>query len=274
MNIPPMCEVKDFTTITNELVATYKTIKPDYVRNESDTIMPVIEAFAYREMLLRNQFNLQIKNSFWQTAEDENLTFIASFFGLSRLEFHYFEDDIELIRYETDTDLRDRIKLSFEGQNTAGSANSYKYHTFKVSETIKDVAVYSDVLGTVTVVIGAYDGISDGVRLEVETLLRSDKIKPLCDVVNVIKATQTTKNITANIKIVSGADTVSTLANSKKKLEDRVRTLKIGETLTVSMVISNLLVENVLDVELVGFVPYITLKNELIKVENVTLTTL
>lgn len=274
MNIPPMCEVKDFTTITDELVASYKAIVPTYVRNESDMIMPIIEAFAYREMLLRNQFNLQIKNSFWQTAENENLSFIANFFGISRLEFHYFEDDVEIVRYETDIDLRERIVLSFEGQNTAGSVNSYKYHTFKVSETIKDVAVYSDVLGTVTVVIGANDGISDDVRLAVETLLKSDTLKPLCEVVRVIKATQVIRNITANIKIASGADMVSTLENSKKRLEERVRKIRIGETLTLSMVMSNLLVEDVLDVEVVGFVPYITLKNEITKVENVELTIL
>lgn len=85
MIIPPMCEVKTFAEIVMELVSTYQLIVPGYVQNESDEVMPVLEAFAYRELLLRTHFNAQITGSFWQTATNEDLDFIAEFFGITRL---------------------------------------------------------------------------------------------------------------------------------------------------------------------------------------------
>lgn len=85
MIIPPMCEVKTFPEIVAELLSTYQLIVPGYIQNESDEVMPVLEAFAYRELLLRTHFNAQITGSFWQTATNEDLDFIAAFFGITRL---------------------------------------------------------------------------------------------------------------------------------------------------------------------------------------------
>lgn len=85
MIIPPMCEVKTFDQIVSELVGTYQMIVPGYTPNESDEVMSVLEAFAYRELLLRTHFNAQITGSFWQTATNEDLDFIAAFFGITRL---------------------------------------------------------------------------------------------------------------------------------------------------------------------------------------------
>lgn len=85
MIIPPMCEVKTFPEIVAELVSTYQLIVPGYIQNESDEVMPVLEAFAYRELLLRTHFNAQITGSFWQTATGTDLEFIAAFFDIHRL---------------------------------------------------------------------------------------------------------------------------------------------------------------------------------------------
>lgn len=84
MLIPPMCEVKTFAQIVAELVAIHQIRIPTYVPNESDETMPILETFAYREMLLRNHFNAQIAGSFWQTATGDDLDFVASFFGVFR----------------------------------------------------------------------------------------------------------------------------------------------------------------------------------------------
>ncbi|MDD3770476.1 MAG: baseplate J/gp47 family protein [Sulfuricurvum sp.] len=85
MLIPPMCEIKTFDQIVAELVEIYRRFVPNYIANESDDVMPVLESFAYRELMLRNFFNAQIAGSFWQTATGENLDFIANFFGVERL---------------------------------------------------------------------------------------------------------------------------------------------------------------------------------------------
>ncbi len=86
MTLPPMCEEKTFDEISSELVGIYQTYDPSYIPNESDTVMPALEAFAYRELLLRTHFNAQIAASFWQTATGENLDFIAAFFHIERLK--------------------------------------------------------------------------------------------------------------------------------------------------------------------------------------------
>lgn len=86
MLIPPMCEIKTFDQIVAELVALYQITVPNYVPNESDDTMPVLETFAYREMMLRNFFNAQIIGSFWQSATGTNLDFVAAFFDVYRLK--------------------------------------------------------------------------------------------------------------------------------------------------------------------------------------------
>ncbi len=86
MLIPPMCEVKTFEQIVAELVAIHQMRVPGYVPNESDDVMPVLETFAYREMMLRNFFNAQIIGSFWQSATGTNLDFVAAFFDVYRLQ--------------------------------------------------------------------------------------------------------------------------------------------------------------------------------------------
>jgi len=84
MTIPPMCEVKTFSTISSELVEIYKTYDVDYEPNESDEVMPVLETFAYRELQLRTHVNDLVRQSFWQTATGNNLDFHAAEFFIKR----------------------------------------------------------------------------------------------------------------------------------------------------------------------------------------------
>lgn len=84
MTIPPMCEVKTFPTIVSELVAIHQQYKPDYVPNESDETMPVLETFGYRELQLRTYINDLVRQSFWQTATGKNLDFLAAEFFIER----------------------------------------------------------------------------------------------------------------------------------------------------------------------------------------------
>ncbi len=84
MTIPPMCEEKSFDDISSELVTIYKQYDASYVKNESDEIMPILETFAYRELMLRTHINNLVRQSFWQTATGENLDFLAAEFFIGR----------------------------------------------------------------------------------------------------------------------------------------------------------------------------------------------
>lgn len=137
MLIPPMCEVKTFEQIVAELVAVYQIRVPDYVPNESDEIMPSIEAYAYREMLLRNHFNAQIAGSFWQTATGADLDFVAAFFGVVRLP---------------------GAKPTATVKFTLSTVLAYDYVLDSGLEIVNDDGSMSLLLGAVTIPIGSIEG--------------------------------------------------------------------------------------------------------------------
>lgn len=77
---------KTFDEIVNEYIAIHQTFNPDYVPNESDDILPTLQTFAYRELLLRTEMNIGWKKSYWMSATGEDLDWCALFFfGLKRL---------------------------------------------------------------------------------------------------------------------------------------------------------------------------------------------
>lgn len=76
---------KTFDEIVSEYIAIHQKFKPDYVPNESDDILPTLQTFAYRELLLRTEMNVGWMNSYWMTATDAALDFCAEYFGLKRL---------------------------------------------------------------------------------------------------------------------------------------------------------------------------------------------
>jgi phage-related baseplate assembly protein len=84
MTVPPMCTELTFDEISSELVAIYQTYDTEYVANESDEVMPVLETVAYRELQLRTYVNDLVRQSFWQTATGDYLDFHASEFFITR----------------------------------------------------------------------------------------------------------------------------------------------------------------------------------------------
>lgn len=261
MVIPPMCEVKSYETIKAEIVAIYQMFVPTYIQNESDTIMPVLEAFSYREMMLRNLFNAQITGSFWQTATGENLDFIAQFFGIERLIVSIATDTMEQVN-EDDEALRKRIKLAFEGQTTAGSANSYKIHALNSDGRIDDVNVFSSNPGEVNVIIYSLSGVDSAMLSNVILALNADTVRPITDKVVVEPAAIVNYDVVAAIQLADYADSTTTLSEANTRLHDRLLAVKIGESVTISSIISALSVEGVVDVTVVSPVSNITVARD------------
>ncbi|MDD2267017.1 baseplate J/gp47 family protein [Sulfuricurvum sp.] len=332
MIIPPMCEIKTFETIKENMVTIYQGIVPEYVPNESDTIMPVLEAFAYRELLLRTHFNAQIAGSFWQSATAENLDFIAAFFWITRLPgskptatvkftintvlgYDYvLESGLEMINNdgstsillgtvtiptgslevsgtaelqiysassdalisatmvpkaylssveqttafsngsnpESDSELRERIALAFEDQTTAGSINSYKAWAIRADERIDDVSVSSAVPGYVDVLLHSIVGVDAAMITRVEDTLSADRVRPLTDSVFVAAATVVNFNVNAVLILDPLADAPSTLSAAESRLRERLNSIRIGHSVTLSMIISALSVDGVIDVQLIA----------------------
>lgn len=332
MLIPPMCEVKTYDQIKAEMVETYKGVMPFYEPNESDDVMPVLEAFAYRELMLRTFFNTQVANSFWQTATDKYLDFIAAFFdvfrligekptasatftinttlgydyvldagaellnndgsisilistvtiptgsieasGIIELQIEtaqssaavssimiprpYLKSVIQTTTFsggsdtETDDEMRERIKLSFEEVTTAGSVSSYRAYALKADERIDDVAVLSPTPGVVDVILHSLSTVDAAMISRAYTALSADKARPLCDTVQVRAATVTSYTVNAVLTLDPLSDPASTLEAARIRLKERVDSILIGQSITTSSMIAALSVDGVDDVTLIA----------------------
>jgi len=332
MLIPPMCVVKSYDEIKAEMVATYQTVVPFYIPNESDDVMSVLEAFAYRELMLRTFFNTQVANSFWQTAMGEYLDFIAQFFdvfrligekptasatftintilgydyvldagaellnndgsisilistitiptgsieasGIIELQIEtaqssaavssimiprpYLKSVIQTTTFsggsdtETDDEMRERIKLSFEEVTTAGSVSSYRAYALKADERIDDVAVLSPTPGVVDVILHSLSTVDAAMISRAYTALSADKARPLCDTVQVRAATVTSYTVNAVLTLDPLSDPASTLEAARLRLKERVDSILIGQSITTSSMIAALSVDGVDDVTLIA----------------------
>lgn len=92
---------------------------------------------------------------------------------------------------ETDDALRDRIKLAPSQFSTAGSVDSYVFHSKTASATIIDVGVTNPAPGVVNVYPMILGGGTTPAEIlqDVEDALTSERVRPLTDTVNVLSPT-------------------------------------------------------------------------------------
>jgi len=332
MTVPLMYEVKTFEHIKAELLAIHQSNAPGYVPNESDETMPVLETFAYRELLLRTSVNETVRQSFWQTATGDNLDFHAGEFFIERdkgemptatvvftlnsvLDSSYvLEDGIELINADgsvslllgdvvisagmseasgiaelqiyvaasdtkvvstmvpkaylasvvqttayaggsdpmDDDALRTLIAMAGEQQTTAGSIQSYRYWARSSDSRINDVNVFGEIGGIVNVIIHSLVGVDETMISRVRLATSGDIHRPLNDTVNVRAASTISYTVDAVLTVSADSDAVSTIADAKVRLEERLHAVDIGKSVTLGMIIAALSVDGVEDVSLIS----------------------
>lgn len=172
---------------------------------ESEPLVKLLEAFAYRELLLRNDVNQGYLAATLAFSSGPDLDVAAANLLVSRLEG------------ESDETLRARAVLAQEGFSTAGPVGAYHFHAMSASPAVADVGVSSPSPGVVRVVVlsTAEDGVADQALLDVvEEALNSDTIRPLTDAVEVVSAAVNPYDVTATLRLPGGPDAgaVSTAA--------------------------------------------------------------
>lgn len=83
---PSILQELDFEEILDQNIENFKKLVPDWQPLESDEFKMILEAFAYRELHLRAEFNNLAKAFFLSTATGVNLDNYAVFYGLERLK--------------------------------------------------------------------------------------------------------------------------------------------------------------------------------------------
>jgi len=83
---PKVMQVLDYEAILNQNIENFKTLVPDWEPLESDEFSLILQAFAYRELYLRAEFNNLANAFFLSTSTGANLDNYAVFYGVERLK--------------------------------------------------------------------------------------------------------------------------------------------------------------------------------------------
>lgn len=170
---------------------------------ESEPIVKLMEAFAYREQLLRSRMNHQSLAATLAFSNGADLDVAVANLGVARLEG------------ESDEALRARAVLAPESWSTAGPEDGYRFHARSADPAVADVGVSSPSPGICRIVVlsTAEDGIADEDLLAaVAASLRAEDIRPVTDNVQIVSAEVVVWDVEAVLKIPAGPDAGTLLA--------------------------------------------------------------
>lgn len=236
---------------------------------ESEPITKLLEENCYLQLLERQRINNAAQATMLAYATGSDLDVIAANFNVQRKVIQAADDNasppVEEI-LETDTALRTRTQLAFEGLSVAGPRSAYIYHALSAHANVADVSVVSPQPAHVTVTIlsnlnrgAANDDILNAVR----NVLNDDDIRPIGDRVTVQSAVITTYEIRAKLYVFKGPEyepiRQQAQANIEKYAEERHR---LGRDISLSGIYAALHIEGVQRVELLAPTADIALSSE------------
>lgn len=238
-NLPPpeIVQSATYQEVYQGVLQVFAAFAPDYeLFLHSDPAVKVIQAFAYREYLLRGRINEVAKSNLLAYANGADLDQLAAFYGVTRLDG------------ENDTDLRERVRLRITGFSTAGSSASYKYFAITASNAVQDANVSRPGAGIVRVAILSKEG--DGTAPqslldEVSAVVASDDVRVLTDTVEVVSATIRTVDVSADVWLEPDTpqEVFTALVDNFPVAFEQHR--RLGQDITLSWIIAQLHVPGV-----------------------------
>jgi phage-related baseplate assembly protein len=189
-----------FEVICDEIIADIVSRAPQFAEAltlQAEPMTILVQAFAYREMVLRAQCNDLVKSRMLAFAAGADLDHIAAGHGIERLN------------YENDSALRGRVVASFDAKSTAGASGTYRLFAMSASGDVKDVQVVSPAPGAITIyVLSALpSGLASAELIDtVSAAVNADHIRPMNDVVTVMSASIVEYQIDVTIYVFSGPD--------------------------------------------------------------------
>lgn len=242
---PQVVETLDFEGVVAALKADLTARYPEAAQVldlESEPLVKLIEAFAYRETLLRARINDAARAVMLAHATGGDLENLVALLGVARLVD------------EADAALRARAQLALEGYTVAGSVGAYAFHARSASADVADVAVTSDAPGSVTITVLSVlgDGTpSADLRATVSDAVNADEVRPLCDSVVVQGAVIQSYAVAATIYVGAGPDADVVTAQAQSALNTYLaQTHALGATVSRSGIFAALHQGGVTRVEL------------------------
>jgi len=177
---PDVVETIDFESIKLDILQDLVTRDPSFsALLESDPAVKLVEAFAYREMMLRQRINDAANANMLATALGSDLDNLAALFGVERMSF---TDALGNVTSETDDRLRLRAQLAPDAFSCAGPGNAYIYFAFSADLRVADASAFSPSTGNVVVTIYSTDnaGVASADLISaVAAALNADDVRPL-----------------------------------------------------------------------------------------------
>lgn len=232
---------------------------------ETDPVKIVLEAAAYREMLIRARVNDAAAANLIAYATGTDLDHLAAFYDVVRLTG------------ETDVALRARTILAIVARSPGGSAFHYENAARRADVRIRDVAVYKEEFWPIVhiaVLSSINGGVADQEMLDAVTAeVTSDQVRLVNDTIVVEGAVSQTVDIVGNVYLLP--DTALSVFSG---LEATVRAAwdaeaGIGFDLATTWIMARLHVPGVKRVELVSpIASVVPADNGAIALGTITLT--
>lgn len=248
----------DYAAILSALRADMLARYPDFsAAVESDPVQKLLEVAAYRELMLRAEFNERARGCMIAFARGADLDHLGALLGAQRLEITPADTYLDIPAVmESDDDFRRRVVLSPEGFSVAGPEGAYISHALASDGDVLDASATSPDPGEVIVTV--LSRIGDGAAslallAAVEAAVSAEDVRPLTDMVTVIGADIINYEIIADIETFAGPDSAIVMAEAQRQVEGYVaRSRKLGRDVVRSAIIGALHVEGVSRVNLIS----------------------
>lgn len=221
---PDVFEQLSFEQILAQRLADFRRYLPGFsAMVESEPVYKVLQASAYRELILREQFNQRAKGLFLAYAQHADLDQLAAPFGVTRQVRQPADPEAGTPPiHESDADFRRRIQLAPEGLSVAGPEGAYIFHTLTADSDVLDASATSPSPGEVVVTVQSRIG--DGtptpaLLAKVEAVLLADDVRPLTDHVTVAAAEVLTYAVDADLYTFEGPDAALVIAEARRRLQ-------------------------------------------------------
>lgn len=216
---PDVVRQIDFEIILKEVLEQFyrdlREVQPDFPEFlESDPAMKLAQAFAYREMLIRQDANDQARAVLLAYAQDADLDHKAAERNLERRVISPATANTPEVK-ESNESLRKRVQLAPEGQTTAGSEGSYIFHGINADVRVKDIYPYAPLdengnpMGICNIYVLSNEGngsAPEDLLSIVTAALNAKSVRPLTDRPIIYSASILNYSIEAEIFIDEGPD--------------------------------------------------------------------
>ena len=249
-----------FTKRKESFISLYDASEQEAVRQllqrESEPVVKLLQENAYLEMLYQAKCNADARSLLLAYAEKSDLDHLAlTEYGLTRLVVTPANNTvippIDTV-YESDERLRERCLLSFDGMNTAGSANAYRYFTLSADGRVDGIKVRSDDANPylLDIVITQVDSLNGEASVElitaVQKALDPDHVRPVCDRPTVKASSATNYQIEAQLYVGKNAEDALLLEAANIRLDKYIKNAqKNGESIYRSAIFAALHVDGI-----------------------------